>query len=312
MRPLAIAATVLTCAAATAAGAQTSSRASVYPYNAPAVTKSPAVAPQALLSQLRGFQGHDDQISALALLNDAAFAPKTASSDVDPISRLIEREGYQPGAGIVRWMTGTTQLAPSGGRAVDSLRVSVGGELGGLRGLPLNLANAQYNADAYEVALTRDWPAALAFDAKGFGVDLTPHAGVGVTNLGGSAEAGATLRLTQRDASVTERLNAMGVKDGGSTFGDRGRWYLFAAASGRAVGLNMLHGDQGWDRAGWTTDQTSTLIGDAQLGVGFRKGPMQTSLGYIHREVKGAHQLWGVENHDDSLVAFSLQIRPGK
>jgi len=302
MRPLALMATVLTFAAAGAAGAQTSS--SVYPYNTPAASQ------QALLGQLRGFQGHDDQIAALALLNEAAFAPKTASSDVDPISRLIEREGYQPGAGIVRWMTGTTQLSTAPAGAVDSLRVSVGGEIGGLRGLPLNLANAQYNADAYEVALTRDWPAALAFDAKGFGVDLTPHAGVGVTNIGGSAEAGATLRLTQRDASVSQRLRAMGVKDG-SSFGDRGRWYLFAAASGRAVGLNVLHGDNGWDRAGWTTDQTSTLIGDAQLGVGFRKGPMQTSLGYIHREVKGAHQLWGVENHDDSLVAFSLQIRPG-
>jgi len=303
MRPLALMATVLTFAAAGAAGAQNTSP--VYPYNTPAASQ------QALLGQLRGFQGHDDQISTLALLNDAAFAPKTASSDVDPISRLIEREGYQPGAGIVRWMTGTTQLSTAPGGAVDSLRVSVGGEIGGLRGLPLNLANAQYNADAYEVALTRDWPAALAFDAKGFGVDLTPHAGVGVTNIGGSAEAGATLRLTQRDASVSQRLHAMGVKDG-SSFGDRGRWYLFAAASGRAVGLNVLHGDNGWDRAGWTTDQTSTLIGDAQLGVGFRKGPMQTSLGYIHREVKGAHQLWGVENHDDSLVAFSLQIRPGK
>ena len=145
MRPLAIAATVLTCAAATAAGAQTTSSAAVYPY----ITQA-AAQQQALLGQLRGFQGpqQTDQIAALALLNDAAFAPKTASSDVDPISRLIEREGYQPGAGIVRWMTGTTQLAPSGGRAVDSLRVSVGGEIGGLRGLPLNLANAQYNADA--------------------------------------------------------------------------------------------------------------------------------------------------------------------
>ena len=306
MRPLAMLATVLTCAAASAAGAQTSSSASVYPYNTPAASQ------QALLGQLRGLQGPNDQISTRALLNDAAFAPGTASGEVDPISRLIEREGYEPGAGIVRWMTGTARLSPSTAGTVDSLRVSLGGEIGGLRGLPLNLANAQYHSDAYEVALTRDWPAALAFDTRAFDVDLTPHAGVGVTNVGGSAEAGATLRLTQRDARVTERLRALGVQDGGSTFGDRGRWYLFAAASGRAVGLNMLHGDSGWDRAGWTTDRTPSLIGDAQLGLGFRKGPMQTSLGYIHREVKGAHMLWGVQAHDDSLVAFSLQIRPGQ
>jgi hypothetical protein len=66
----------------------------------------------------------------------------------------------------------------------------------------------------------------------------------------------------------------------------------------------------GWDRAGWTTDQTSTLIGDAQLGVGWRKGALQTSLGYIHRQVKGAHMLYGVEAHDDSMVAFSLSLKP--
>jgi hypothetical protein len=284
MRPLTICATVLTCAAASSAGAQALS--------------------------IRTPDSQADPIAAIALLNEAAFAPKTPSSDVDPISRLIERETYRPGAGLVRWSSEAVQLSPSsGGGPVDSLRVSVGGALRTLGGLPLHMDRAQYEADAYEVALTRDWPAAFAFDARDFGVELTPHAGVGVTNLGGSAEAGATLRLMQRDSNAARRLAALGVRDGKS-FGDRGRWYLFAAASGRAVGLNMLHGDTGWDRAGWTTDQTSALIGDAQVGVGFRKGPMQTSLGYIHREVKGQNMLFGQETKQDSMVAFSLTIKP--
>nr|MEA2798387.1 hypothetical protein [Phenylobacterium sp.] len=284
MRPLTICATVLTCAAASSAGAQALS--------------------------IRTPDSQADPIAAIALLNEAAFAPKTPSSDVDPISRLIERETYRPGAGLVRWSSEAVQLSPSsGGGPVDSLRVSVGGALRTLGGLPLHMDRAQYEADAYEVALTRDWPAALAFDARDFGVELTPHAGVGVTNLGGSAEAGATLRLMQRDSNAARRLAALGVRDGKS-FGDRGRWYVFAAASGRAVGLNMLHGDTGWDRAGWTTDPTSALIGDAQVGVGFRKGPMQTSLGYIHREVKGQNMLFGQETKQDSMVAFSLTIKP--
>ena len=37
---------------------------------------------------------------------------------------------------------------------------------------------------------------------------------------------------------------------------------------------------------------------------------MQTSFGYIHREVKGQNMLLGVDAKDDSLVAFSLSIRP--
>lgn len=278
MRSLAALAIVVTCAAATAAGAQTLSG-------------------QALLND------QPEALSYLAMLN-GAFAPASPSNEVDPISRLLEREVYLPGAGPLRWTSGLAPLS-----AHTALRVSVGGALRTPDGLPLNLAEAQYDAQAYEVALTRDWPAAMAFDTQRFGVDLTPHAGVGVTSFGGSAEAGATLRLMSRDAATAERLRAMGLRDG-SSFGDKGRWYLFAAASGRAVGLNMLHGDQGWNRAGWTTDATSTLTGNAQVGVGWRKGDMQTSFGYIHREMKGQNALLGVDAKQDSVVAFSLSIRP--
>jgi hypothetical protein len=278
MRPLAILATVLTCAAGSPVGAQT------------------------LVTHL--------QTPESALLNGAAFAPRTPATSVDPIGALIEREAYAPGVGPIRWFTGETQLSKRADGPVDSLRISVGGALRTPGGLPLNLERAQYETDAYEVALTRDWPEALKFEGRAFGVDLTPHAGVGVTNTGGTAEAGATLRLSQRmDTNVAERLRAMGLRDG-ANFGDRGRWYLFAAASGRAVGMNMLHNEGGWDRAGWTTDATSTLVGDAQLGVGWRKGPLQTSLGYVHREVKGAHMIWGQDTKQDDMLAFSLSIRP--
>jgi hypothetical protein len=245
----------------------------------------------------------------LNILNGAAFAPKGPGDSVDAATALIDHEQYQPGQGLVRWMTGATQLSQPGAGVVDSLRVSVGGTIRTPGGAPLNLSHGQYGAQAYEVALTREWPAALAFEGDELGVDVTPHAGLGMTSIGGSAEAGATVRLMQKDAAIKERLNALGVHDG-AAFGDKGRWYLFAAASGRAVGLNMLHSEQGWDRAGVTTDQTSTLIGDTQVGVGFRKGPMQTSFGYIHRDVKGQNLLWGVDPKSDSMVAFSFQIRP--
>lgn len=292
MRPLAILATVLTCAAASAASAQS------------------FVATTSLPAQNQSAATEDNQGAMLALLNNAAFAPRTASSDVDPISSLIERETYQPGAGIVRWMTGEATLGSDGaGGSVDSLRISLGGVLRAPGGAPLSLAHAQYDAEAYEVALTRDWPAALAFETPSFGVEVTPHAGVGMTSYGGSAEAGATLRLMQADADITQRLNSLGVRNG-SSFGQRGRWYIFAAASGRAVGFNMLHNEQGWDRAGLSTDATSTLVGDTQVGVGWRKGDVQTSIGYIHREVKGENMLYGVDPGSDSMVAFSFSIRP--
>lgn len=37
---------------------------------------------------------------------------------------------------------------------------------------------------------------------------------------------------------------------------------------------------------------------------------MQTSFGYMHRAVKGDHMLMGQEAKDDSVVAFSLSIKP--
>lgn len=246
-------------------------------------------------------------------LMDAAFAPDFAPRvrASDDFSNLIEREQLHADGTPVRWRTNELKLGETKSGAVDTLRLSVGGGLRSPSGLPHNLDNrtAQFDADAYEIAVTRDW-APVRFDAGALDVNLTPHTGLGVSSAGGQAEAGATLTVGQkRDDEAVDRLNDIGVRDG-AAYGDRGRWYLFAAASGRAVGLNMLHNGEGWNRDGWTTDRASSLIGDAHVGVGWRKGAMQTSFGYIHREVKGEHMIFGQETKDDSMLAFSLSIKP--
>ena len=297
MRRLAYLAVVLGSAAAGSAGAQTLA----IPPAAPAQSIEAYVgkAPSPVLTNSK---------SSAAALADAAFAPRSPGAASDPVARLLDREAYAPGQGLVRWNSGQVQLSNPKAGTVDSLRVSVGGALRTPGGAPLNLDRAQFQADAYEISLVREWPKALAFEGKAFDVDLSPHAGVGVTNYGGSAEAGATVRIS-RDEKAARKLKELGVADG-SSFGDQGRWYLYAAASGRAVGLNVLHSDNGWDKAGWTTDPTSGLMGDAQLGVGWRKGFLQSSFGLIHREVKGQHMIWGQQTRDDTIAAFSLSIKP--
>lgn len=91
---------------------------------------------------------------------------------------------------------------------------------------------------------------------------------------------------------------------------DRGRWYLFAAASGREVGLNMARDAQGnLQRLGWSAEGTSALISDAQAGVAWRKGDTQASLGYVHREIHG--DFGGSIDPgklSDSMVALSFSI----
>jgi len=242
-------------------------------------------------------------------LRAAAFAP--VLPDNSDFSRLIKHDAYVAGEGPAAWTEGSVRLRDRR-NAVDTLRVSVGGVMRTPGGTPLNISRAQFESRDYEVSVTRNWPAAVRVGAGPFDVDVSPHAGVGMSSYGGLAEAGATLRMRpSRDDEAVERLRDMGVGDG-ARFGDTGRWYLFMAASGRAVGLNMLRRDGGWDRAGWTTDPSSALVGDAQLGFGWRKGAVQGSLGYVHREVKGEHMVFGQETKKDSLLALTLSIKPGE
>ncbi len=230
-------------------------------------------------------------------LMSAAFAPKSAARIDGDLNQLLNRDTADD------WRAHEVALGKG-----DRLRVRLG-ETAMAPGAPLDLDRARFAADAYEVAVTRDF-AGVEIAAGDYDLRLAPHAELGVSNAGGQAGAGATLTVGQRrDAIVRSQLSDLGVQDG-AAFGDQGRWYLFAAASGRAVGLNMLRNDGDWSRAGWSTDPSSTLVGDAQVGVGFRKGMMQTSFGVIHREVKGEHRIWGQSTKDDTLAAFSFSIRP--
>ena len=239
-------------------------------------------------------------------LSPYTVAP-SALAPQDSMASLFSQTSPATDAAPVDWRS--TQVALTSN---SKLRISLANpEIApGVVGIPLNRAAG--GPQAYEISVVHDWPSAVAFNTRKFGVAVSPHAAVGMTPYGGLAEAGARVELSQRKDDAAKRgLNALGVKDGQS-FGDKGRWYLFAAASGRAVGLNMLHSETGWDRAGWTTDQSSTLVGDAQVGVGWRKGPMVTSFGVLHREVKGEHLYWGTATKPDTVAGVTFAIRPPK
>ena len=229
-------------------------------------------------------QGH----SALAPLSAAVFdTSKAAASE---------------------WRS-TEFTAGKNARAPITLKVDVGGVLRDASGrIPLAPSkDASFEPKGFDVTVTREWPQAVRFGTGEQDVALTPHAGLGLSNAGPGAEAGATISVEDR---VAGRLQGLGVRDGKS-FGDQGRWYLFVAGGSRSVGLNMLRGeDGGLQRAGWSTDATSALVSDAQAGVGWRRGAMQASIGYMHREVKPREPVQGFEKRDDSLVAISFSFKP--
>lgn len=88
----------------------------------------------------------------------------------------------------------------------------------------------------------------------------------------------------------------------------KGRWFVFAAGSGEAFGLNLIRDPiRGWRPAGWSLEQVAEF-GKAQLGVGWRKGQRQIALSAARREIAA----YGLSREDTVVgVTFSIAGRPG-
>ena len=122
----------------------------------------------------------------------------------------------------------------------------------------------------------------------------------------GGLGASTTVTVWSSD-TIRQRLHAMGVKDGDQVFGDKSRIYVFAAVHGQAVGMNL----QGMQRAGLSADYSSAMIGDGQIGVGWRKGGFEADLGYVHRSVHIDNAPLGVsDGYADDMAALSFTFHP--
>ncbi|NSX32422.1 DUF2219 family protein [Brevundimonas vesicularis] len=192
----------------------------------------------------------------------------------------------------------------------DRVTLETAGRLRRADGSPLPVTpvdRAELDPDAYDLRYVRGFRGARGHTASGLEVSLTPHAGLGVGSEGRSAEAGVTLK-------IGEGLDRL-APNGRERFGERPRWYLYAAGSGRAVGYNFARTRDGdYARSGYTQDKGS-FLGDASIGVAYRKGDMQTSFGVVYREIDAGKGLRGMNGLDtdvsEGLLAFQLSIRPG-
>ena len=190
----------------------------------------------------------------------------------------------------------------------DRLRVVTTGELRRADGSPLPpraLDPVAFSGESYDVTYTRGWTAARGRTASGLEVSLTPHAGFGVGSDGPSAEAGATLR-------IGENLDRL-APNGDEAFGERARWYLYAAGSKRAVGYNFARTRDGEFAGSGVTQDAGAYLGDASIGVAYRRGALQSSFGVVYREIeaKGLRGYQGIRTDvAEGMVAFQLTIRP--
>ncbi|MBA4805177.1 MAG: DUF2219 family protein [Brevundimonas sp.] len=206
------------------------------------------------------------------------------------------------------WAVSRQAVRFDDGRFSDRLSLRTEGRLRRADGSPLPpgpLDPAAIETEHYDLTYTRGWTETLGRTRSGLDVTLTPHVGVGVGSRGGTTEAGATLR-------IGPDLDDL-VPDGADAFGDRPRWYLYAAGSGRAVGYNFARTRDGdFARSGVSHD-SGAFMGDASLGVAMRRGAVQSSFGLVYREIEteGLRAGHGVDTDvSEGLVAFQLSIKP--
>ena len=202
-----------------------------------------------------------------ATLNQQSYSASVASGDRG-FGPVIEFQSDFPAE---RFNASGTRSSPfaavtrsdiwrEGDGYTDRLRITTHGVLRRADGAPLPVTlqdRSAFDAESYDVTYTRGWPAARGYTASGLEVSLTPHAGVGLGDQGGLAEAGATLKIGSDLARLVPR--------GSREFGERSRWYVYAASSGRAVGYNFARNRDGdFLRSGVSQDR-GTFLGDGEL-----------------------------------------------
>jgi len=157
---------------------------------------------------------------------------------------------------------------------------------------PRNLADVSY---------TRAWPAVVKIPAGPYALDIIPQAGVGFGDYGRSAGAGATLRF--RPTGPLDRLGSR-----------HGEWYVFASASGRSVGLNMIDPDGGPSNlpTAWYAEGATARISTVQAGVGWRRGRVDAMFGYVEWQVKtdvDNGPASAAPRYHDGLFGLSVSLR---
>lgn len=165
------------------------------------------------------------------------------------------------------------------------------------------------------IATRSEGPALVGFGGP-YGFPITPELAASMMRPLQAPEQeglrlGGQVPVRTVGAFLQGKLREMGVKDGAAAYGAQGRFYLFAAVHGQAVGLNLQTQGGGLHRTGWSTDQTSALVGDGQIGLGWRKGGMEAAVGYVHRGVHLRNTPIGAsDSYADDMGAVSFTFHP--
>jgi hypothetical protein len=227
-----------------------------------------------------------DQVDRLALIG-AAFA----KDDPKPSPQRVTAMAFLPGRGVIRW--DITGMTPE--QAKEAQIEAMG--LADARAVQqeIDARNAERQAARTQEQMERR--AELADRGKRLALNMRAI-------TGSAHQAGAVIPLN--GAARNRIADALGVRDGAEMRGTP-RVYTFAAISGRAVGLNLLHDESGWKNAGLTTDGDG-FTGQEQAGIAWRAGATQTSLSWVHQKTQS--HLLGMSSIKDQRVMLTISTTP--
>lgn len=190
---------------------------------------------------------------------------------------------------------------PMSGGMVDRYRVAAGEGLNGPDGQALlagHFGDEGLVGQITGAAMGSDWPSAVRLKTGGYGFDVTPHAGLNLSSMGDSRNAGALIRFGRGYGDAETRRPS--------------RWFLFVSADQETLGMNFMRNEDAWKRMGLGPDP-GAVISDTRTGLGWRDGPFEASLGYLYRQIKPRDwDMLDAQTNRESLVAFRLTFHPGQ
>jgi Uncharacterized protein conserved in bacteria (DUF2219) len=235
-----------------------------------------------------------------ATARPARFA---ADATLAPAPSFVEAAADRPGTGATNFEASEIPAPPVEGVQV---RVSSGAaavDVFTLKNRPALIIDPRLGG-AYDLDYTYTGPGLVRMNSGRYAFDVRPQWGFGVSSFNGSSShAGAVVRFG-RDLT-DDMLDAFGVTHAKDVRNAQ-RWFLYAGASGRFLGWNVLPGQDG--RRDLSYEENRSYVGTAQAGLAWRKGDLTASVGYVHD--KARLRLFGARTETDDRVGLFVTYRP--
>lgn len=251
----------------------------------------------------------------VALAAKPVDRPQVAAASAPPAG--VERQVFGPPSGAVAFVdaaadrpgTGATNFAaselPAPPLAPTQVRVASGAaavDVFTLKTRPGLVIDPRLGG-AYDLDYTYTGPGLVRMNSGRYSLDVRPQWGFGVSSFNGSStHAGAVVRFG-RDLT-DDVIDAYSQRSGEARRKDR--WFVYAGASGKAFGWNVLPGLDG--RRDLSFEETGSFVGTAQAGLAWRAGDLTAALGYAHD--KARVKLFGARSETDDRFGLFISYRP--